>query len=295
MAITIQSDISDVLSVTEYIAYISGKVNLADADSVLASAPMLRALANDRQLFVRRLNELVENRFTRDTFSSAQSILLGSGKDFYVRANVWPSTADVASGRLYHDQIAYNMAHDHNFSFLTVSYMGTGYETDIYEYDYDKVVGYPGEAVDLRFLERARFAAGQVMYYRACRDAHIQYPPTEMTLSLNLMIRSPEIRMRDQYFFDLEKKTLSGYLPETDSARRADMLTLAGQLGNGRTQELLSDLAARHPSRSTRLAALESLCQLAPAESQHVWERGCDDQAELVARTARERLRALAG
>lgn len=293
MAITIHTDSSDVLSVAEYMAYVSAKVNLADTDSVLASAPMLRALANDRQLFVRRLNELVENAFTRDTFSSAQSILLGTGKDFYVRANVWPSTADVAGGRLYQDQLAYNIAHDHNFSFLTVSYLGTGYETDIYEYDYNKVVGYPGEAVDLRFLEHARFAAGQVMYYRACRDAHIQYPPTEMTLSLNLMIRSPEIRMRDQYFFDLEKKTLLGYLPETDSARRADMLMIAGQLGDGRTQELLNDLSIRHPSRSTRLAALESLSQLAPAEAQRIWERGCDDQSALVAQTSRQKLRAL--
>ena len=108
---------------------------------------------------------------------------------------------------MYQDQFSYNIAHDHNFSFLTVGYLGPGYETDIYEYDYDSVEGYVGEKVEMQFLEKVRFAAGMAMYYRASRDLHIQHPPSEMTIPLNLLIQPPEVRLREQYEFDLNTRS----------------------------------------------------------------------------------------
>ena len=44
----------------------------------------------------------------------------------------------------------YHVPHDHNFSFLTVGYLGPGYWSEYYEYDYGEVVGMPGEKVDLQ-------------------------------------------------------------------------------------------------------------------------------------------------
>jgi len=290
MALTLSCNATQAISIEDYVAHIGAHVDLRDLDSIAASAPMLRALANDRTLVVQRLNKLVENAFSRDSIPSAQAIFLGQGKDFYIRANVWPSTADIAGGRLYQDRFAYNEAHDHNFTFMTVGYLGPGYETDIYEYDHEKVEGYVGEPVDIRFLERVRFAAGMVMLYRASSDLHIQHPPEELTITLNLIISLPEVRIRDQLFFDLQNKKISEFPIETDASKRVSFLNLAAHLGNGDTRELLSDLARQHPCRRTRLTAYEALSRQVPQEAAATWECAARDPAPLVVRIARKRL-----
>ncbi|MES2683269.1 MAG: hypothetical protein V4650_07075 [Pseudomonadota bacterium] len=290
MALILNCPNTNQISVEEYLNHIESKVDLRDPDSVIASAHMLRALANDRNLVVSRLNAYVEEAFGASGLASAQVILLGRRKDFYVRANLWPSAADVGAGRMYQDQFSYNIAHDHNFSFLTVGYLGPGYETDIYEYDYDKVEGYVGEKVDIRFLEKVRFAANMAMYYRPSRDLHIQYPPSEMTITLNLMIVPPEIRLREQYEFDLATKTISRLPSELEASRRVAFVMLSARLGDGNTAQLLEDLAQQHPCRRTRLTAWQSLSVLRPDEAQRFWEKASADSAPLVANHARRRL-----
>lgn len=290
MAITVPCRSTQTVSLDEYIEFVSRKVNLSKEDDIAASAPMLRALANDRTLIVDRLNRLVANAFDRESVPSAQAIFLGQGDNFYVRANIWPSSADVAGGRLYQERFAYNEAHDHNFSFLTVNHMGPGYETDIFEYDNEKVAGYVGEPVDLSFLERVKLSSGMVMLYRASRDVHIQHPPEELTVTLNLIVSLPEIRLRDQLFFDLQSKTIADFPSETDSSKRVSLLRLAGYLGDGNSHQLLIDLARKHPCRRTRLAAYEALTQQAPENKQSIWESACDDSAPLVREMARRRL-----
>lgn len=290
MAVTIPSNTTHVASMDEYLEHVRTKVDLRDMDSVAASAPMLRALSNDRELVVRELNRRIEKYLTHGALPSTQALLLGRGDDFYVRAAIWPAISDMASGRTYQDQFAYNLAHDHNFSFLTVNYLGPGYETDIYEYDYDKVVGYVGEIVNLRFLEKVRFGTGTVMLYRASRDVHVQYAPTELTITLNLMIAHSDTRIRDQFFFDLTSRTIASYPPEIAASSRVLLLTLAGFLGNGDTQQLLSDIGAQHPCRRTRLTAFEAWARQQPGDSASIWEKASGDAAPLVASTARRHL-----
>ncbi|MGH6629314.1 MAG: hypothetical protein ACREB3_06255 [Burkholderiales bacterium] len=295
MARTIPCSNSDAISIEEYLEHVRARVDLRDEDSIAASAPKLRALANDRDLIVRELNRRIENYLTDGALLSAQALLIGVGSDdFYVRANIWPAISDMASGRAYQDQFAYNLAHDHNFTFMTVNYLGPGYETEIYEYDYDKVVGYVGEPVDLRFNEKVRFGTGTVMLYRASRDVHVQFAPTELTITLNLMVSHPEVRIRDQYYFDLTTRTIAGYPPELAGSSRATLLRLAGHLGNGDTSQLLSDIGTQHPDRRTRLTALEALSRTQPAEAASIWEKASSDPAPLVANTARRRLKDLA-
>ena len=294
MALTLQCPNTNIIHIDEYVAHIASQVNLHDDDSIAASAPLLKALANDRELVVARLNDYVEQTFNTPGLASAQAILLGRGKDFYVRANLWPSTTDVGSGRMYQDQFSYHIAHDHNFSFLTASYMGPGYETDIYEYDYDSVEGYAGESVDIRFLEKVRFGPGMVMLYRASRDLHIQYPPRELTITLNLMVVPQDLRLREQFVFDLASKTISALPAELEASRRVSFVALAGALGNANTAQLLEDLAVQHPCRRTRLAAWHALTRLLPAQQQASWTRATRDSAPLVANEARRRLAALA-
>lgn len=295
MALSIPCSTSRVAGVDEYLEHVRTTVDLRDTDSIAASAPMLRALANDRELVVRELNRRIESYLDDNGIPSAQTLLLGRDEQFYVRANIWPAIVDMASGRTYQDQFAYNLAHDHNFTFLTVNYLGPGYETEIYEYDFDKVEGYVGEAVELRFLEKVKFGTGSVMLYRANRDIHVQYAPTELTITLNLMVSLPEVRIRDQYYFDLATRTIASYPPELAASRRSSLLSLAGYVGDGDTQQLLSDLSVKHPCRRTRLTALEAWCRQQPADAASIWEKASSDPAPLVANTARRHLRGLAG
>ena len=291
MALTIPSNTARVVTVHEYMEYVSKNVDLRDVDSLAASAPMLRALANDRELIVRELNQRIANYLSEGVIPSAQALHLGRGENFYVRAGIWPAIADMASGRTYQDQFAYNLAHDHNFSFMTVNYLGPGYETEIYEYDYEKIAGHVGEVVDLQFLEKVRFGSGMVMLYRASRDVHVQYAPSELTITLNLMVAPPEVRMRDQFFFDLQTRAIASYPPEIASSSRASLLNIAGFLGDGNTEQLLSDLAATHPCRRTRLNAYEAWARQVTAGSTAIWERATQDAAPMVANAARRRLK----
>ncbi|MDE2148697.1 MAG: hypothetical protein KGJ55_02445 [Gammaproteobacteria bacterium] len=287
MAVTLAVDRDDVVGLDEFIDFVNREVDLRDRDSLLGAAPRLRALANDRGLVARRLNALVENLFTGEVSPSAQSIFLGAGEGFYVRANLWPSNADISAGRIYQDRFSYHIAHDHNYDFLTVNHFGPGYRTDIYDYDFAALAGHPGEPVQMRFLETVHFRSGMVMLYRASQDLHVQYPPEDFSISLNLMVAGPEVRLRDQLFFDLERKCLLDYPADDDASRRVSMLRLAGLAGDGNTRELLDGLSRTHPCRRTRLAAYAALAQMAPAAAAELWRRAGGDREPLVAEAAR--------
>jgi hypothetical protein len=289
MALTIPCSTTRAATLEEYVDYVGAKVDLKNLDSLAESAPMLRALANDRNLVVRELNTRIENAMAGTRDPSVQTLILGKGEGFYVRANIWPAMADLA-GRAYQDQTAYNLAHDHNFTFLTACYAGPGYESEIYEYDYHKVDGFVGEPVELRFLEKVTFGAGAVMLYRESRDVHIQYAPTELTITLNLMVQSEA--MHDQYHFDLARRVITSGL-DAQAAARTSLMALAGYLGDANSTGLLEDLAKRHPCRRTRLAAYEAICRQQPQAAASTWEKACGDPSALVAKTARQKLREL--
>ena len=113
--------------------------------------PHLKQLANNRNfladLMVAELKQRCEGQ-VRDNQYSAQVIMLHSAsKNFIVRANFWPALKDSVIRHSGTDPFFYGVPHDHNFSFLTVGYFGPGYWSDYYEYEYDEVVGYPGEEV----------------------------------------------------------------------------------------------------------------------------------------------------
>ena len=295
MALTIACDHSRLVTLDEFIDYVHANVDLKDMDSIAAAAPMLRGLANERELVVRQLNRQVKENFRGQVVPNTQTLFLGDGRGFYVRANIWPSNADLASGRVYQDQFTYNIAHDHNYNFMTVSYYGPGYITEIYQYDFDRIEGYAGEKVDLRFAERVHFTQGMVMLYRASVDVHTQYPPDDLGITLNFMVATPDVQLRDQYFFDLDQGTILDLPGESDASRRISFLKLAGHVGDGNTQQLLDDLSQQHPCRRTRLAACDSLSRLSPADAIRVWERACRDKESLVVHAARRRLQAAIG
>lgn len=295
MALTIPCDNSRVATIDEYLDHINKNVRFTEEESVVASAPMLRALANNRAMVLERMNSAVEANFGGRYLRSAQAFELARGPDYLVRAAIWPPASSVATGRIYQEQFSYNVAHDHNFSFLTANNLGPGYDTDLYEYDYANVVGFVGESVDLQFIEKKRFAPGTLMLYRASKDVHIQHPPPELTITLNLIWAPADVRLRDQFTFDVDRKVISGHVGGGDAEKRLSLLRMAGILGNAKTRELLDQISRAHPCRRTRLAAYDEMVRLAPGDAEAIWRRATADKSPLVAREATLQLERLAG
>ena len=151
MAITVETNTTESITLEEYFDYVSSEVAVYDVDEVLNSATALRALANNRSFLVARLNQELADwkNFQTENSYTAPTITLGGGKGFFIRANMWVPMPESAAEREWDRKLyAYEVPHDHNFSFLTVGYLGSGYGTTIYEYDPKSVVGFPGEHVD---------------------------------------------------------------------------------------------------------------------------------------------------
>lgn len=231
-----------------------------DEESFAAAAPWLRRLANNRDFLAELAIVELKDRCTRQSlenrYSSQVIMLHRASEKFFIRANFWPSDRDSVLKASGASPFFYYLPHDHNFSFLTVGYMGPGYWSEYYEYDYEKVVGIPGEKVDLRFVEKTRLEQGKVMLYRAHRDVHNQLPADDMSVSINIMEASNRLPFLDQYRFDVKKCEIAGILNRTASEA---LLALAANHPGGNARDLVEDFAEGHPSERIRFAALREL------------------------------------
>ena len=257
MAITLEAPSNDVISLEEYVDYIERRVDLDDIDSVCASAPMFRALMNNRSL----IRDFVDGELRRWREYQprnpyvGQTLIFVDRPEFTIRANMWAPPqrvqrlSDAAFG-------TYAIAHDHNFSFMTGGYFGCGYATSIYEYDGTAIEGRKDEEVELRFLEDTTLPQGKIMVYRCAQDVHLQKPAEAFSVSLNLLINA-ESRRRPQYFFDLERSRIRGS-SYAEKGEAIALCELAEHVGGDRTAELLADLSAAAEDPFVRRSARTS-------------------------------------
>jgi hypothetical protein len=277
----------------------TGDFDGQDEDNFASWGVALKKLGNDRSFLADLMIEELKQRCdgqVRDNQYSAQVLMLHAraGK-FIIRANFWPALKDSVVRHSGTDPFFYGVPHDHNFSFLTVGYLGPGYWSDYYEYDYGQVVGIPGEEVDLKFVEKARLDLGKVMLYRAHKDIHLQLPADEMSVSLNIVETAHSSAFRDQYRFDLETNRIDGIMTRMSLE---PMLALAAHYGGDDGIDLLDDFAASHPSDRIRWCALRARASAAPGLDQRIaiYEEGARGSSRLVSAMAgREAARIAAG
>ena len=294
MALTIPIETGGILSLEAYLDFVRSRLGDRDLDDVCDSAPQLAQLANDRTFLTKKLTEELSSwrTFQSSNAFTAQSFLLGSGEGFYLRANIWMPPREHGLPKDRGDYLfSYQIPHDHNFSFLTIGYWGSGYETTIYEYDRHTVAGFPGERVDLRFLERTSLPRKKVMFYRALQDVHSQEPPVEFSISLNLVLPLPGDE--EQLFFDLRSSTVTGHTPPA-GAGGILLCRLAKYVGDAQSATALEAIAERHACRRTRAAAYDSWAALASGAEVQIWRKALADPAELVRRLGRSKLDQLA-
>ncbi len=287
----IDAAVDDQIELDELVdALESGDFDGQDEDNFASWGVMLKKLANNRSfladLMIAELKQRCDSQLRGNQYSAQVIMLHSASKKFIVRANFWPAMTDSVIRHSGTDPFFYNVPHDHNFSFLTVGYFGPGYWSEYYEYDYDRVVGFPGEEVDLRFVERAKLDQGKVMLYRAHRDVHLQLPADEMSVSLNIVETSHSSVFRDQYRFDVANRKVDGILTRTSLE---PMLILAAQHGGEEGMELIADFAVRHPSERIRWCALRARAGAAGGLDERIamYEQAAGDPSLLVSAMAR--------
>ncbi|NEQ79292.1 MAG: HEAT repeat domain-containing protein [Moorea sp. SIO2I5] len=296
MAITIDSNVKESISLEEYLEFMEGSLDPLNQDQVLDSASKLKALANNQQFLAEKLNQELRNwrDFQPNNAYSAQTLTLGRAKSCFLRANMWAPLTKVENNHDWEKRLyAYSQPHDHNFSFLTVGYFGPGYKTVIYEYDPDSVSGYSGEKVNLRFLERTTLPQGKIMFYRASKDIHSQEPPEDFSISINLMIVSPEVSVRGQYWFDLDAGIIIRQV-QNPASTRLMLCRLARYISNDETKDILNTIAKQHHFPNVRAAAYESLSFVESKDAYRIWRYAFDcDKSPLVKSIAEDALRNL--
>lgn len=236
------------------------RIDARDEEGLVSLGPLLAALGRNRRFLADLAIAELKDRHQRQRANSygPQVMLLGSSDRFVIRANFWPAKGDAILRASGPAAFFYGFAHDHNFPFLTCGYAGPGYLSDDYVYDGDRVEGRPGEPVDLVPLGRSRLDPGRVMLYRPHRDVHVQHPPEALSISLNILVRDPAQQWRDQFEFDVARRTIVRGMTTTASEA---LVALAVHFGGGNGVDLAMSFAARHPSarmRRTAAAALAS-------------------------------------
>jgi hypothetical protein len=296
MTWTIDVGTTDVIDLPECIRRLGELKAMTRRERLEDAARYLRMLANNKTFLVELVQREICQAADLDDYQAAsafsqQIVDLGGGPSFRLRANMWPACKTETPSDWEKSLFAYQMPHDHNADFLTVGYWGPGYETEIYEYDPERTLGYEGEPVELRFLERTRLTPGKVMFYRANRDIHTQLPGREFSISINLLSSDPEaVRSTKQFWFDVENSTIASSVERLDYSPYVFLCRLAGMVGDRGMVNSVEKLAAGHFDARIRAEAFQALAKLDAGNAVDHWKRAAGDLDPHVQRVARRQL-----
>jgi hypothetical protein len=185
------------------------------------------------------------------------SIPIYSGEDgLIVRANIWrPEDATTKSSIDYRD---YTTTHNHDFTFITGTFLGPGYETELFRFSGDPFNHVVGDRVSLEAVGRETLAPGIAMIYEKCHDVHYQVYPAALSISINCFKIVPKDRLMPLYTFDTEAGRISSVTePQVDV--QGNLFDIAARLGEPQFLQSLERIAISHPHPRCRAAAQRSL------------------------------------
>lgn len=269
-----QLDFEEFLEIIEL-----SNLDTGDEDQMLEFAPYLKKLGNNKNFLSDIIREELKDyeKFQNNNTYSSQVIMLAppkQGNSFFIRANMWPAKEDYLTQINGEDTFFYHQPHDHNFNFLTVGYHGSGYWSDYYVYDYENVVGYPGEKVALKFVERSNLSEGKVMLYRAHLDIHDQLPAEEFSISLNIMENTLRPLVTDQYAFNIKSNEIKTLINRHTASF---VMQAALMLNDENTLDVIEHISKQHSRESVRMAAIDAI-----AMSNHCMERRAKIYTEAI-------------
>ncbi len=279
-----------------YEQLVESKFDSSDDESFQTVAPILKKLNNNKTFLPEILMAELEKHcdVQKQTNKYTPQVIMlkpaSKGINFFMRANIWLAKNDPLLTTSGEKSFFYHVPHDHNFSFLTSGYTGPGYASDYYEYDYYDVVGYPGEPVDLRFIERKNLTEGEVMLYRAYKDVHNQLPADELSVSLNIMPSTMFAHLRPQYVFD---ETCSKIVNSTVTSNSSvePILHLIAEMRDDKSREFMERYAVTTCVEEDRFRAVKALVSVesdADKKSELLESLGIKSNSKLVAELSRQ-------
>jgi hypothetical protein len=266
MPVNINLDhITDSIELDEcYEGLLESKFDPNDQDSFKTVAPLLKKLNNNRtflaDVLINELEEHCSSQTLTNRYTPQVIMLKGAQKNvnFFMRANIWLPKSDPLLRASGEKSFFYRVPHDHNFNFLTSGYLGSGYHSDYYEYEYEKVIGYPGEEAHLNFVEHKQLGEGQIMLYRAYNDVHNQLPADDLSVTLNIMPTMMFAHLRPQYIFN-EQCTHIERTTVTTNGSIEPVLYLIAQSGHERGREFVEHIARHSIIEEDRFRAIKAL------------------------------------
>ena len=262
MPIKIKCNDNEKIDLSDFIECLSKKkLDASNEKSLISIAPDLKKLSNNKLFLAEFIAEGLKNykHYQEENTYSSQVIMLHPptpGTNYFVRANIWPSKDDYLTQINGEDAFFYHKPHDHNFNFLTIGYLGSGYWSDYYEYEYSDVIGYPGENVELKFTERTNLSEGKIMLYRAHKDVHNQLPADEYSISINVMENSLINPLLDQYSFDIEKGKIKSIINNNGTKSLFDISVI---MGDENSMDIVEHIAKNHIVDRIRLNAIHAI------------------------------------
>ena len=263
----VETATEEVINLEEFKQRLDRELDIESEESMRAMSPHLVALCNNKRFLAEFLTStLLDDDFqSNNPWDVGATLMLGRGHGYVIRAVLWPpqSTDDLSASdggkHVYHGDAG--VVHSHPFSLLTAGYWGPGYETVVYSFDQNVLNprnNVAGCSAGLRPTGRFRLSPGTALFYPAYTVAHIQYPPADYSISVNLIIRTKG-NLRDQLYFDLKTDTV---LRAGDSANdnRIELIRMASALSDRRLMPALEVIASNHVSfrvREEAAAALE--------------------------------------
>lgn len=223
---------------TEFIAGIGETSSLIEPIEAERLAKLLIGFSNTENLLESSLNAFKGMLLAQDTniLYDTQSIILIKEPKYFVRANIWPNldTHTKASTRQYNNTYSYKVPHNHGFSFLTACHYGPGYTTDVCEmtlsresYDRLKI----GEEFPRSKIQEHQLKKGTALQFDSIYDIHVQHPPEDMTITLNLVFHEDILHI-PQYVVDLERSVTVSRPNGSAYTRQRILGDIAMGLGN---------------------------------------------------------------
>lgn len=294
MPINTKFSTSESISLSEFVSRANNVPDIGTSSGLWSIAEDFTRLGNNRDFLSNFFCNYIKSNVSRDPLYVviSQAIVLYRGKDYYIRANFWPVAEECSPEE--HILFAYDQPHDHNFDLLSYSYCGDGYISDNYAYEYDKVVGYAGEVVDIQPLGSHKHECGDVLMYYCNRDIHIQHPPALPSITLNVIPTRNENGPLDQYFFAIDglaarKATLVKRATNAIEQRRIYM-AIAKEFISDNVKDVIGSIALRHECPRTRYEALKIMQMVDLSEHDRLVRQSTKDESPLF----RHYLRSLA-
>lgn len=282
MALSFEPSTQQQISFDEFLEKVSGAIRPDDASSLIDCVEPLQMLSNNETFLCDYLNNGLKEylTFQEDNRYNSDIFLLHRQPDFFIRCVVWNGLRSDTDQLKKQEDIYHTLrAHDHNFSFLTVGYLNEGYITDIWEYDNKDVIGYVGEPVDLRYLERTSLPKGKAMLYRASTDIHAQHPPQKQSVSINIMFNDQNTLNKEQYYFDVQKGVIDSHVSVSSSGRHL-MMEMAKLFGNSQSLSIIENISEKHQSAHVRAKAYETIAHI--TGDRDIWKNGLKDPDRIV-------------